>query len=163
MNMLDIIILICMILAIIQGIIKGFISQAISIISIIIGVWASVHFTELVYQWLGQHITGTEQALKITSFCLIFLGVIIVLLILGKLMEKVIKLIMLGWLNRLLGAVLSLLKWILVMGIVVIAFNAVNKSLGLVKPETIAQSHLYQMLMDIADTVFPYLKKLLTF
>ena len=77
-------------------------------------------------------------------------------------MEKVIKLIMLGWLNRLLGAVFALVKWLLVMGLLAVAFNSINETLGLVKPDVIAQSHLYPIHTDIADIVFPYLKNLLT-
>ena len=162
MNILDIIILICLIPAVIQGIIKGFISQAISIISLILGAWASARFATVVYQWLAQHISGSEQTLRIVAFVLIFVLVIIALILLGKLLEKVIKLVMLGWLNRLLGAVFALIKWMLVMGLLAVAFNSINQTLGLVKPDVLAQSHLYPMLVSIADTVFPYLKNLLT-
>ena len=162
MNILDIIILICLIPALIQGIIKGFISQAISIISLILGAWASARFATVVYQWLAQYFSGSEQVLKTVSFVLIFVVVIVVLILLGKLLEKVIKLIMLGWLNRLLGAVFALVKWLLVMGLLAVAFNSINETLGLVKPDVIAQSHLYPILTDIADSVFPYLKNLLT-
>ena len=162
MNILDIIILICLIPALIQGIFKGFISQAISIISLILGAWASARFTDTVYQWLAQYIPGSEQSLRIAAFVLIFIVVIVGLTLLGKLLEKVIKLVMLGWMNRLLGAVFALVKWLLVMGLLAVAFNSINETLGLVKPEVIAQSHLYPMLTGIADTVFPYLKNLLT-
>ena len=162
MNILDIIILICLIPALIQGIFKGFISQAISIISLILGAWASARFTGTVCQWLAQYIPGLEQSLRIAAFVLIFIVVIVGLTLLGKLLEKVIKLVMLGWMNRLLGAVFALVKWLLVMGLLAVAFNSINETLGLVKPEVIAQSHLYPMLTGIADTVFPYLKNLLT-
>ena len=162
MNILDIIILICLIPALIQGIFKGFISQAISIISLILGAWASARFTGTVCQWLAQYIPGSEQSLRIAAFVLIFIVVIVGLTLLGKLLEKVIKLVMLGWMNRLLGAVFALVKWLLVMGLLAVAFNSINETLGLVKPDVIAQSHLYPMLTGIADTVFPYLKNLLT-
>jgi membrane protein required for colicin V production len=162
MNLLDIIILICLIPAFIQGIFKGFISQAISLISIIVGVWASAHFTDIVYQWLAQYISGSEQVLKIAAFAIIFVAVIVVLILVGKLLEKVIELVMLGWLNRLLGAVFALAKWLLVMGLIVIGFNALNETFNLVNQETLAQSHLYQMINNLANIVFPYLKNLLT-
>lgn len=162
MNIIDIIILICLIPALIQGIFKGFISQAISIISLILGAWASARFAGIVCNWLAQYISGSEQVLKIVAFVLIFIVVIVGLTLLGKLLEKVIKLVMLGWVNRLLGAVFALMKWLLVMGLLVIAFNSINETFGLVKPEVLAQSHLYPMLTGIADTVFPYLKNLLT-
>ena len=131
-------------------------------ISIIFGVWASAHFADLVYQWLAAHITGSEQALKIAAFAIIFVIVIVALTLIGKLLEKVIELIMLGWLNRLLGGVFAVAKWLLIMGVITIGFNSLNEAFNLVTPETLAQSQLYQMLNDIAGFIFPYLKNLLT-
>lgn len=162
MNILDIIILICLIAALIQGVVKGFISQAISLISIIVGVWASAHFAGLVCQWLGQYISCSEQVLKISAFVLIFIVVIVCLILLGKLLEAAIKLIMLGWLNKLLGAVFAILKWSIILGMVTLGFNAINEAFSIVKPETLAQSHLYPALTNFANTIFPYLKNLLT-
>lgn len=162
MNILDIIILICLIPALIQGIFKGFISQAISIISLILGAWASARFAGVVCQWLSQYLSGSEQTLKIAAFVLIFILTIVILTLLGRLLEKIVTLVMLGWVNRLLGAAFAVMKWLLVMGLLALAFNSINETFQLVDSELIAQSHLYPMITGIADIVFPYLKNLLT-
>lgn len=161
MNILDIIILICLIPALIQGIIKGFVSQVISIIAIFVGVWASSHFAEMVCQWLSKFITTSGQILEVTAFAVIFIIVFIALILLGKLLEKIIKLVMLGWLNRLLGAVLAIVKWTLILGLVAIAFNAINQTIHLVNPSVFEQSVLYPFLMKAADVVFPFFNKLI--
>ena len=162
MNILDIIILICLIPAIIQGLRKGFISQAISIISLLAGVWASARFANIVGDWIAQYITASEQVLKIVSFALILIVVFIILGLIGKLLEGIFKLVMLGWLNRLLGMVFSLLKWMLVLGLLVMAFNSLNTTFEIVRPEVLADSVLYPIIKDFADNVFPYLQSLLT-
>ncbi len=162
MNVLDIIILICLIAALVQGFVKGFISQAISLISLLVGIWASSRFAGIVCEWLSQHMSGSEQTLRIVAFALIFLVVIVVLILIGKLLEKIINFVMLGWLNKLLGAALAVIKWMLVLGLLVVAFNAINQNLQLVKPEVLSQSQLYLIIKGFADTVFPYLKSLLT-
>jgi membrane protein required for colicin V production len=77
-------------------------------------------------------------------------------------LENVVKLVTLGWLNKLLGVIFSLAKCILILGVVVIAFNALNNAFGLVKPSVISDSVLYPIINDIADSVFPYLKRLLS-
>ena len=74
MNILDIIILICLIPAAIHGLRKGFISQVISIISLVLGVWASARFAEITSKWIAQYITASEQILRIVSFALIMVG-----------------------------------------------------------------------------------------
>ena len=161
MNILDIIILICLIPALIQGLIKGFISQAIALISLVAGVWASYRFAGVACEWLSQYISGSEQVLRIASFALIFILVILALSLVGKLLDKVIQIVMLGWLNKLLGGVFAVLKWVLILSLIVVAFNSINQTFNIVKPNVLAESQLYPVLTEIANTVFPYLKSLL--
>lgn len=160
MNILDIIILICFVPAIVIGLWKGFISQAISLISIIVGVWASARFANIVGDWLVKYLSVSESVIKVISFILILVLVIVLLYLVGKMLEGVIKLVTLGWLNKLLGVIFSIVKCTLILGVVVIAFNALNNAFGLVKPSVISDSVLYPVIKDIADSVFPYLKSL---
>ncbi len=161
MNILDIILLICFVPALVQGFRKGFISQVIAIVSIIAGVWMSARFANMVSAWIGQYIQGSEQVLKVAAFALIFIAVIAALTLLGKLLEGTIKLIMLGWLNRLLGVLFSLLKAGLIIGLVIMAFCSLNDTFKFVSEETLNSSVLFPPLKDLAYSVFPYLKELL--
>ncbi len=161
MNILDIILLICFVPALIQGFRKGFISQVIAIISIIAGVWMSARFANIVSGWIGQYIQGSEQVLKVVAFALIFIAVIAVLALLGKLIEGTIRLVMLGWLNRLLGVLFSLLKAGLIIGLIIMAFCSLNETFGFVSEETLNSSVLFPPLKKMAYDVFPYLKDLL--
>ncbi len=162
MNIVDIILLICFIPALIQGFRKGFISQIIAIISIILGVWLSFRFSSSVSVWLAQYIQGSEQIMKLISFALILIAVIAGLTVLGRLIEGTFKLVMLGWLNRLLGVAFSLLKAGLVVGLAIMAFCSLNNTFGLVSEDTLNQSVLFPPLKDLAYTVFPYLKELIS-
>ena len=162
MNILDAIILICLIPAVIQGLRKGFISQAISIVSFIVGIWASARFANIVTAWISQYITASEQILKIVAFALILVVVFIVLGLVGRLLESILNFTFLGWINKLAGVIFSLLKAFLILGLVIIAFNSLNATFGFVKPEVLADSVLYGPLKNIADTVFPYIKNMLT-
>lgn len=162
MNIVDIILLICFIPALIQGFRKGFISQVIAIISIILGVWLSFRFSSSVSVWLAQYIQGSEQIMKLISFALILIAVIAGLTVLGRLIEGTFKLVMLGWLNRLLGVAFSLLKAGLVVGLAIMAFCSINNTFGLVSEDTLNQSVLFPPLKDLAYTIFPYLKELIS-
>ena len=161
MNILDIIILICLIPAVIHGLRKGLISQVISIASLIIGIWASVKFADLASQWIAKYITIPEQTLKITSFILIMIAVFVALGLLGKLLEATLKLVTLGWINRLAGMCFSLAKSLLILGLLAMGFSSLNSTLEIVKPEYIEGSVLYPILKNIADTVFPHVRNFL--
>ena len=155
--------MICFIPAIVQGIRKGFIAQAISIISIIAGIWASARFANIVTGWISQYISASEQVLKIVAFAIILLAVFLALAAIGKLIEGMFKLVMLGWLNKLLGVVFALLKAALIVGLIIIAFTSLNETFHFVKEVTLNESVLYPPLKKIAFDVFPYLKDMLSF
>ena len=162
MNILDIIILICLVPSIIQGLRKGFISQAISIVSIVAGVWASANFANLVSDWLAQYLEAPEQVLRIVSFAVIMIAVFIILGLIGKLLHGIIQLVMLGWVNRLLGAAFAFAKAILILGVLILVFNSINANFNLVDAKVLEESVLYPIIKNISDTVFPYLKSILT-
>ena len=162
MNILDIIILICFVPALVQGFRKGFIAQVIAVISIIAGIWMSFRFASVVSIWLSQYIQAGEQILKITAFALILVLVILALGALGKILEATIKIVMLGWVNRLLGVIFSFMKCLLVTGLLAMAFNSFNNTFKVVNSAELEKSTLYTPLKETAETVFPYLKEMLS-
>lgn len=162
MSMLDIILLICFIPALVQGVRKGFIAQAISIASIIIGIWASSRFAEVVSEWLGKYITVSDQVMKVVAFALIFIAVFLVLAAVGKLLEGMFKMVTLGWLNRLAGLVFALLKTSLILGILIMVFTSLNDTFDLVSEATLNESVLYPPFKEAAFKIFPYIKDMLT-
>lgn len=158
MNIVDIIILLCFLPAIVSGLRKGFIAQVIAIIALVLGTWLSFKFASALSLWLGQWIETSAQLLNVISFTVIFIIVVFGLFFIGKILEKTIKIIMLGWLNRLLGVIFALLKCGLIVGLIILAFNALNTKSDFVPSETLSDSALYYPLKDMADSVFPYLK-----
>ena len=161
MNILDIILLICFVPALIQGIRQGFIAQAISIISIVAGIWASARFADVVSAWVAQYITASEQVMKVVAFALILVVVFIVLGLVGRLLEGLFNLVLLGWVNRLLGVVFALLKTALIIGLLIIVFTSINDNFHFVQESVLNESVLYPHLKKIAFEVFPYVKDML--
>ena len=160
MNILDIVLLVCLIPALIQGLRKGFIAQVVAIISLVLGGWLAYKFSAVVTEWLAQWLDITGQALNIISFILIFAVVVTLLFPLGKILEASVKIILLGWLNKLLGLVFALFKYALVIGLLVILFDSINDKFSLVSRSYLDSSFMYSGLKSISYSVFPYLKSL---
>ena len=161
MNIIDIIILVCCVPALIHGFSKGFVSQAVSLVSLILGVWLSFRFSVPFGDWLKSFADLPGTVLHVIAFALILILVMLILGLIGKLLEKAVKVVMLGWLNRLLGMVFALLKAVLVIGLVIIMFDAIYNLIPFVSSDTLDESILYQPIKDIANTVFPFLKELI--
>lgn len=161
MNVLDIILLLCFVPAIIGGLRRGFIAQVVAIISIILGIWLSFKFSAVLSGWIGQWIEAGEQVLHVISFAVIMILAILALAAVGKLIEATVKIILLGWLNRLLGLIFALLKYALIIGLLLMLFNSLNGQFHMVDKEVLDSSLLYGPLLNMANSVFPYLKALI--
>lgn len=162
MNIIDIILLISLIPFLIQGLLKGIIRQIFSILAIFLGVWASYKFGSLVAQWLANWFNVSPKVMTIIAFIIVFILIFIGIYFLGRLLEKIVKVASLGWVDKLFGLLFSILKYVLVIGVIIIAFDALNNVIGIVKPEVIDDSVLYGPIKKLAIDIFPYLKKLIT-
>ncbi|MBR5177136.1 MAG: CvpA family protein [Bacteroidales bacterium] len=161
MNIIDIIILCCLVPAIIRGVSKGFVNQAFSLLALIIGAWLSFKFSASVGDWLVSFFELPAALLHVIAFALILLVVMLLVHLVGKVIEKLMKVVMLGWLNKLLGAFFALLKAVLIIGLIILLFDAINTNIPLVREDTIKSSILYSPIKDIANIIFPYLKELI--
>lgn len=161
MNTLDIVILILFIPGIIRGITKGFMEQAITLAGIVLSVYVAYHFSSYACNFIQKYITVSETVLHILGFTATLIAVLIVVLLLAKLFTKAVEMASLGWLNKALGFLFSLLTTALVLGLLAIVFDTLNVKFGLVKSNILQDSVLYGHLKDFGYLVFPYMKQLL--
>ena len=112
MNFLDIIILIIIFALSIYGLIRGFVKEIVSIISIVLGLSFALHWYEEAARYLAFLNNQNQQ--KILGFIIVFIGVSLLLSVLGKLMRLVLKGINLGCLDHLLGLVVGFVKGVVV-------------------------------------------------
>ena len=75
----------------------------------------------------------------------------------SRFIEKILKITTLGWLNRLLGAILGAAKIILLLSVIVYAFNRINTNWNLVSNATLKESSIWVWLVDLYEKLFPYL------
>ena len=162
MNTVDIIIAICFIPAIITGIAKGFVEQLVSLASLVLSAFLAYKFSSLASEWLGGYVTWDPGVTKVVCFIAIILVAVLILNLVGRAITKTLSAVSLGWLNRLLGLVFALMKAVLVIGLLIIVFENIHKTFGLVSQEILDSSVLYNWIKGICDQVFPSLKALVT-
>ena len=160
MAIFDIIVLVCLGMALFFGRFKGFIRQAISFAGLFVAIWIGSKFTLPISNWMQQWIDLNPAALKAIAFVVVFALTLLTVTLIGILLDKVIKVAMLGWLNRLLGAVLSVCECMFFLGMGLMLFDALNSAFNLVAQEKLDASICYAPLKAVAYAVFPYLKQL---
>lgn len=161
MNTLDIIILVCLLPAIWAGISKGLVKQLVALAALVIGVALAAKFAPEVGAWINRYLSVNGQLLNIIGFVVIAAVAIVVLNLLGSLVSKVIKIATLGWLDKLLGVIFSLLEAVIIIGLVITVFDGLNGVFGFVKQDTLDSSVLYGAIKDACNHIFPSLKALI--
>ena len=111
MNILDIIIIAAIVFFLIRGIFRGIIREIGSLAGVVLGIWlANIYHPQLAE--LLRNFIPPGNYLPLISFALIFLVVLVLCNLLGWVFKKFFQKIFLGWLDRILGACLALLKGI---------------------------------------------------
>jgi len=106
MNWLDIVILVVLVIAAVMGLRMGLIKAVLLLAGIIVGVVLAGHYSGP----LGERLTfiSSEGVAKGVAFAVIMLAVLAAAAIAAALLTWAAKVVMLGWVNRLGGAVAGL-------------------------------------------------------
>jgi len=106
MHWLDILILVILVSATITGLRTGIIKAVLSLAGLIIGVILAGRF----YVPLAGQLTfiPQENVAKITAFALILVGIMVIAGVAANFLKWAVSMVMLGWVNRLGGAVFGL-------------------------------------------------------
>lgn len=162
MAIVDIILLICFIPAIVSGISKGFVRQVVEIAAILLGVWVAFRYSSIASIWLSQYIEADKIVLHVICFIVILILTAGLLTLGGHLLTKILKVVSLGWINGALGVVLGIIKAAIIMGLVIIAFDAVNDSIHLIDKESLDNAVIYNKLNELGNDIFSRLRNLIT-
>lgn len=122
MNFFDIIVIVILGYCFIRGIFRGLIKELASIVGVFGGFYAAYTYYMMVAKLLSKWITNTGY-LNILSFLIIFCGVFIIISILGVIINYLLKIAFLGWLDRTCGAVFGAMKGMLIVSILLIALT----------------------------------------
>lgn len=159
MGVIDIVIVCCFLPALYFGIKNGLVRQLVAIAVIYFGITLSLRFSAPVAEWMEEHVHLTGFWAKTVSFVLIFFVVSLVLSLLGKLVEKIIQISLLGWLNKLLGILATIFLFAIAMSALVYLVDSANNYLGFIPKEKIEESRFYPLLLDLSKEIFPRLKE----
>ncbi len=103
---IDILFLVCMIVAIFRGLQQGLILAVFSVVAIIAGLAAAIKLSALVAEHLSGTLHVSAKWLPVLAFVAVFLAVALLVIWGGRILEVAIDLALMGWLNKLGGILL---------------------------------------------------------
>jgi membrane protein required for colicin V production len=151
-SVFDITFAIALTISVISGFIKGFVRQLLGLAGIFVGTYCAYKLSLGLTAWWHGHFKVDAEVMKIIVFIIlasIFYALVIWLAIL---LGKLLKMAMLGWVNRLLGMLFGAIKIILIFSALAYAIHYLK--LTGIEINDINKSITYEYLITIANTIF---------
>ncbi|MDR3094766.1 MAG: CvpA family protein [Bacteroidales bacterium] len=150
---IDAVILVCLVWGFVKGFRKGIVMQTFSIIGVGLGIWGGLSLAYLVEPHLPHE--WSRLACSFVSFLIVFICMMLMVIVAGKIISKMLDAVALGLLNRLLGACFGLLVNALVLSTIIVFVNQFNKQLHFLPDAVIHESYLYTPTGKIIPAIFP--------
>lgn len=119
MPIIDIVIAVAIVISIAVGLFRGFVKEAISIVTLLVAIWAALNFGADAGR-LGEDWLGSNGLQLWFGRALIFVAVLIVGGLLGWMLSKAMRLSVLNGTDRALGGVFGFCRGALLVGVFVI-------------------------------------------
>lgn len=157
MNALDIVIFAILIYGAIKGYIKGLILEASSLIGVIIGIYLAKIYSDNAAASMQEWFDLSQRYAQPMGYFLVFVFVVLICHFIAKLVDRIVKVVLLDWLNKGAGIFFGLLKYALVLSIFLNVFQAIDNKVKMIKQEKKDSSLLYNPIKNFVPTVMPYI------
>lgn len=154
---IDIVFVFIMILAVFKGYSKGFVIAIFSFLGLFIGLAAALKLSAVVADYLEHHVVNNSRWLPLLSFFLVFLAVAFIVSLGARLIRKTLRIVTLGWLDRIAGVLLYIAIYIIIFSILL--FYA--EKMFLLKTEVIATSRTYRFVAPWGPLIIDNLGRIL--
>ena len=154
MSFLDIILGLLLAYGLYKGLKNGLFVELASLVALIAGIFGAIHFSYIAGNYLSENMDWDERYINIAAFIITFIAIVIGVNLAGKFLTKIADFAMLGLLNKIAGGLFGTIKVAIILGALLIFFERVNSSVGIIKSETMENSKLYEPIKEIGAFVF---------
>jgi len=158
MNYIDLVLGLLLLVAAIQGFRKGFIIELASLAALIFGIWGGIKFSGLTADFITRYTGYDSPSLNTIAFFVTFIAIVILVHLMGKMLDTIVKAVFLGFLNRLAGIIFGVMKMAIILSILLLIFDDVDENVHLLPTKQKEESKIYMPMKQIVPTLFPFIK-----
>ena len=155
---LDIFFAIPLIWGIVRGLMSGFVRSLSVFVGLILGITLAQTYAADLSPTIQEWFTLSARQCLSIAYVTIFVAVMIVVAIIARILDKFLHLILLGWLNKLLGALFGFFKWAIILSFFIMVIEYANNKFEFLSPEKKSESLLYEPIKKVVPTIMPYVK-----
>ena len=156
-NLLDILIIVPLLLFAWNGYKKGLIIELASLAALVIGLYMAFFFSDFAAGLLNDFFDIDQKYVAVLAFILTFIAVLFLVMAVGKIVQKFVDILLLGFLNKLAGAVFGMLKGALLLSILIFVINYFDFGEYIIKKDTREKSIFYEPVESIAPALYSWL------
>jgi membrane protein required for colicin V production len=157
MSFLDIVLAAFLGYAIYKGIKNGLFVEFASFVSLIVGIYMALKFSYVIRSFIASIFSWSPRTIQFASFVITLVLIVIAINLLGKFFTKIFSFAYLGWLNKLGGAVFSVLKISVLLGVVLSLVLKANYKEVLISKETQDNSYFFNPILKTSEVLLPVL------
>jgi len=151
MQTIDFILAIPLLWGLIIGFKKGLILELASLAALVLGVLGSLAFSDYAGKHLSEMLEIPPAYLSLVSLFVTFILIVFGVFLIAKFLDKMLKIIALGFINRLAGALFGLLKYGLICSFALYFLSMVNQKVSFLPNNYHKDSLLYEPIMLLKE------------
>lgn len=157
MEILDILLILPLIYGAWKGFQKGFIMELFTILALFVGLYAAFNFSDRFSKYM-EFGKSTHSYMPAISFIVLFLLVGAMVYFGGKTLEQILKIVQLSTFNKIVGAILGIIKWLYLTACILVFLVSFDKEEKIIKRSNKEKSFMYVFNSSVLKYSLPGVK-----
>lgn len=154
---LDIFIAILLLWGMFRGFKRGLIIELCTLMALVLGIYGAAAFGDTARNYLESAYNTDPRISLVLGFSIIFIIIVVVVFIFGKILEKVIKMVALGMVNKILGLIFGATKFLLIISGLFFILNGLPLTQNIIPENWKKDSLLYPFVESVVSKISPVL------
>lgn len=156
-NWFDIIVLVILVIAFFKGIKKGVIRMLVELSIIVVATIFGGKLASNILPELEKITNLSDQWANVVSYLIAFAIIAVALTLIGNIIQKLINLVSLTFINRIAGGIISMSISVILISILINIILIIDINKDIFKPDMISKSFFFDRVQSVVPAITPYL------
>ena len=156
-NWFDIIVLVVLVIAFFKGIKKGVIRMLVELSIIVVATIFGGKLASNILPELEKITNLSDQWTSVVSYVIAFAIIAVALTLIGNIIQKLINLVSLTFINRIAGGIISMSISVILISILINIILIIDINKDIFKPDMISKSFFFDRVQSVVPAITPYL------
>lgn len=156
-NWFDIIVLVILVIAFFKGIKKGVIRMLVELSIIVVATIFGGKLASNILPELEKITNLSDQWTSVVSYVIAFAIIAVALTLIGNIIQKLINLVSLTFINRIAGGIISMSISVILISILINIILIIDINKDIFKPDMISKSFFFDRVQSVVPAITPYL------